>query len=263
MFFRINTDVFNFGEGAKNEGADFLILSSLSQVNYSYDFLIFVDSKGISIEEENIKSTWTYRLATDIVDKGQSVLMIIRPKVITVFFTLINFIRRNEIQYDYLVTNLGFVDMTPKKREFLLDIELQVPEYFPKEELHLKEMEHYKLNSGETELLYSYEYANIYDLIGKEICERFKLSVLIGVIEFINTIRIERKRPPTFYSQLRASNEFIFNITKSHSNLFFFQYLRSPLAQPEKISYDAVHFTLLGHELLYKSLKNLFENYNI
>jgi len=263
MLFDVDSKNFSWGPGEDNDGEDFVILSSDHDLRDHYDFLVFTDSKGMTLLQEDVRNTWTYMFAQDRIKTGYSVLLITRPKIITVFFTLVNFVRNNGVKFTYLVTNLGFVDHTPKKREFLDDIVQQLPEQFPQSELSLKELGTYTLSSGENQLLCSFNYSNISELIGDEIRRAFKFCVLIGIIEFNNTIKISRSRPDCFYDQLNAANEFIFNISKNSASLIFFQYLRAPLYDPEKVSYDAVHFTSFGHKQLFENIKTLLGNYSI
>lgn len=263
MLFNIDTKKFLWGPGSENIGADFLILSSEPELLDHYDFLIFTDSKGMTLKQDEVSSTWTHMLATERTEAGFTVLLVTRPKVITVFFTLVNFVRNNSVKFDFLITNLGFVDHTPKKKEFLEDLVHQLPDSFPLNELSLKDLGTYKLSSGKEELLFSYNYSTIPELIGYELNRSFRFCVLIGIIEFNSKIKIDRVRPEYFFEQLRTSNEFIFNITKKSPSMIFFQYLRAPLSYPEKISYDAVHFTSFGHKQLFQNIKVLLSNYNI
>lgn len=116
---------FNFGEGIINQNKDFKILSS-HEDGEDYDLLIFTDSKGTSIGDE-VGKEWTTLLIKKLKSKGISYLFVSRPKEMTVFFTLLNFLELNNIKFKKLVTNVGFVDTTPKKEEFIDDIFSQCP----------------------------------------------------------------------------------------------------------------------------------------
>ena len=92
----------------------------------------------------------------------------------------------------------------------------QLPDSFPLNELSLKDLGLYKLSSGKEELLFSYNYSTIPELIGYELSRSFRFCVLIGIIEFIGKIKINRVRPEYLFEQPKTANESIFNITKKN-----------------------------------------------
>ena len=134
-------------------------------------------------------------------------MLITRPKELTIFFTLINFLKNNQLKFKYLISNLGFVDLTPKKK-FIVDIIHQNP--FEYDLLNsTKSLCDYKLSDGKIEKLYSIQYDSfIIEKIAYFLSENFNKCFLIDSFEFNKKINIDRKRPKEFYTQLKITNEF-------------------------------------------------------
>jgi hypothetical protein len=198
----------------------------------------------------------------DLSCEGKSVLIVTRPKEITIFFTLLNFIDLNNIKFKYLISNLGFVDFTPKKTEFLKDIKWQTPNGISEKSLSINSMGDYLLSSGEYDHLYSFEYGNSYHIVGKKIAANFEMALLLNVLEFDSSIKIERKRPSAFFTQLKVSNRWIYLISTQSTQIKYIEHHISDL-NPEAVSYDAVHFTSLGHLSLYAQLVTVCINNGI
>ena len=121
-----HSSYYDFGPGQINDYSDFVMKSSSPVPLDSYDVLIFTDSKG-SVdtfvkdnkinEKKNITDhLWTDKICSFFDEKGISYLFISRPKILTIFFSLINFITKNNVSYKYLITNVGFVDFTLRKK---------------------------------------------------------------------------------------------------------------------------------------------------
>lgn len=247
---------FIFGPGENTFSKNSYI--EYSEILDNYDYLIFLDSKGLS---SNIyQNSWAKLIVNDIKLSNKSYLLIIRPKNLTVFFTLINFIKLNNLRFKNLITNLGFVDLTPKKLSLFNDLLLQNP----------FEIELDIINHGE----YVDKNCNKIDLFGL----RFDSKILISISQYINTffsnvfffhtiefnrhIKTERKRPDSFFSQLILSNKlinelssYIENSSVIRTNDFIDDYTSN------KYSYDAVHYTDEGHNLIYEIWKSQIKKY--
>jgi len=253
MLYYFNRDVLEFGKGEANLGNDFAIIASTPKIESFYDILIFTDSKGLSLDNDRHHETWSYKLGTDLSCDGKSVLIVTRPKEITTFFTLLNFIDLNKIKFKYLISNLGFVDFTPKKNEFILDIKRQIPHGISEKSLKVNSMGYYLLSSGKLDHLYSFDYGNNHVILGNRLAKSFELVLLLNVLEFDSTMNIKRKRPDAFFTQLKVSNKWIYLISSHSTNIKYIEHDISDL-EPEQVSYDAVHFTSLGHSNLYTQL---------
>ena len=234
---------FNFGNGLDNKNPDFRILCS--HIGRNYDLLIFTDSKGTSLGDCAGKE-WTIQLINKFRVEKKSFVFISRPKEITTFFTLINFLKLNKINFDNLISNVGLVDFTPKKEVFIDDILEQNP--FKNNKLSKYVLCDYTLTSSENVKLYSINYFDTSKFIADFLREKFKKIFLIGTFEFKSNIKIERKRPIEFFTQLTEGNTFIRSIcSQSYQFLFIDLNIQLP-KKGEVLSYDAVHFTQLGHE---------------
>ena len=102
-----------FYDKSFNQNRDFLV--STNSKNHNYHTLIFLDSRGFSLKSE--KNLITFFKKKFIKKKY---LIISRPLEMTTWATLINFLKLNQkIKYRYLITNMGFNDFTPKKKNLL------------------------------------------------------------------------------------------------------------------------------------------------
>lgn len=255
------TGTLSFGRGMDNADADFRVFSTCPEIAPAYDVLIFTDSKG-SVSDIPGSPCWTDMLAEQLSSEGRSCLLIVRPKVLTTFFTLLNFMAGNRITFRSLITNVGFVDFTPKKEEYMIDIMDQAPTSEIRSCLSYRKLSTYQLSSGEEQPLYTFEYGAIEERIARLLAERFEYSLLTGTMEFSSDIPIPRQRPPEFFSQLRATNEFIFKVAQHSHSVHFVQPLKFPLSCfGEVLSLDAVHFTEYGHRKIYEILSPLVARY--
>ncbi|MDC0553785.1 hypothetical protein OAO25_01005 [Flavobacteriaceae bacterium] len=233
---------YDFGQGNENTNLDFKVLAS--NISDNYDVLIFTDSKGTSIGGSRGKE-WTSQIIDSFERNQITFLFISRPKETTIFFTLLNFLNLNNIQFGNLISNLGFVDFTPKKEKFIDDILMQNP--FQNQKLLKYEICDYKLNSGDMAKLFSVNYLALAKDIADTIQKKFNKIFLLGTFEFNSKIIIERKRPLEFYNQLKETNKFI-ELICSYYDQFIFINVNTDLPKNGfEFSYDAVHFTQSGH----------------
>lgn len=236
---------FFFGAGKPQLNNEFRILSNKDKLDKEYEYLIFTDSKGNG--EENFY-TWTDQLIDRLKINRISFLLITRPKVMTIFFSLVNFLNHNDIKFKCLITNIGFVDTTPKKKEFINDIFDQNPFNNILKETPLCD---YLLNSSEISALYSVNYDSVISKIAKTLSEKFQKIHIISTFEFSKNIKIERKRPIEFYEQLKQSNNLSKKISSKSENINYIDVNGYLVKEDENdISYDAVHFTQKGHDIV-------------
>jgi hypothetical protein len=242
---------FDFGPGEDNSGSDFRVLKSHMESQLDADVLIFTDSRGSAIDHTgNISNCWPDQLFEHLSRHGVSVLFISRPKDITVFFSLVNFLSNNNVKFKHLITNVGFVDFTPKKISVIEDIRMQIPKAWPAYEYDLETYPPYQLSDGNLENLYSLRYDHMRPKLCEFLKERFRRSFLIGTLECDQTIPIQRKRPDAFFKQLKVTNHFLFDLANSHHSLQFIQPLRFQEPGHPLMTYDGVHFTKLGHRII-------------
>lgn len=233
----------DFGLGKENINEDFRIISNLPDLCKNYDWLIFTDSKGSSIN--NDIDTWTDSIINFWDLNHNSYLFICRPKEMTILFTLVNFLNNNKIQFKKLLTNVGFVDTTPKKHEFIKDIFAQNPFY--SKVLKKYKVCKYLLNSGLKVMLYSVDYVAVSYEISIVIDKCFEKIYFIETFEFSYEIKIERTRPIEFFKQLLEANKLI-KLICNYSEKFKIINVNYDIPNNECIlSFDAVHFTKEGN----------------
>jgi len=246
---------FNFGLGKPYLNDHFNIFSSNIK-SKSFDYLVFVDSKGFnSVSPEK---SWIINLINEFSKSKKSYLVITRVKELTTFFSLINFLTHNSINYKNLITNLGFVDLTPKKLVFIDDIILQNP--FIKTPLQKKFLSKYIDESNKSINLYNIIIDNkLSDLISDFLSIRFDKIYLLETFEFDNSINVKRKRPNCFFQCLIKTNKLLSQLCVNNKNFDIIKFKVSDIkVNSSEISFDAVHFTDLGHEIVYnKVIKSL------
>ncbi|WP_058892765.1 hypothetical protein [Campylobacter iguaniorum] len=117
---------FGFGE-ISNSKENIIIKSEIKQ---DYDFLLFFDSRGMSINDIDNNNTFLSKFICLLKKKNLSFIAISRPKNLTIFATLLNFIELNSgLRFKNLFTNLGFVDYTPKKQLNINDMLMQINQF--------------------------------------------------------------------------------------------------------------------------------------
>jgi hypothetical protein len=242
--------LFNFGSGEESVSRQNLVYCShMNENSIEFDYLIFVDSRGFVIND-TIEFSSIYLLKT-LMKKylGVNYLIISRPKNLTVYSTLINFLNLNpKLKFKNLITNLGFVDCTPKKQNNIDDILSQI-ELFSKSSNIIVDHEKYRLSSGNLELLKSIKYSKDYLLELNSSLHSFKKCFFINTPIISGYVNTERKRPNSFFTQLYKTNELINNIVDlSNKNILID-------ISDLSYTYDGVHFTKTGHHMVFNKIK--------
>lgn len=237
---------FGLGENCLSKESKYIVSSSDIQ---EFDYLISIDSRGLVIDDESHKS-YVHYLKNKLDYNELTYIIISRPKNLTTFATLCNFLKLNEnLHFKNLITNLGFVDCTPKKSENINDMLLQISQFSTIRNA-IVEFEEFELSDGKNEILKSISYSKEYQ---KELMQYFNKR--FENLYFINTpvvsqdIKIERHRPKSFFSQLQATNYLI-------SELINFDTNKNILIDISKLvyTYDGVHYTSERHEKIYKEI---------
>jgi len=246
-------DRFNFGPGFDRNKKDFRVISSFKKIENNYDFLIFTDSKGSTLDDEKY-DCWTDKLFDFLESLSYTVLFISRPKEMTTFITLINFLKLNKIEFKYLITNVGYAEHTPSKLHFINDIKKQISNtIFDLNKIPFKKGK-YILSNGKSEFLYSYNFGDIENDISSFLSKKFQSCILLGTMLFSKKITISRKRPESFFEQLKISNHFIKKIASLSSNINFYIPIYRQKFNMKEIAHDGVHFSIYGHKLFYSKL---------
>lgn len=216
-----------------------------------FDYLIFVDSRGLVINESSSENAYLFKIMRFLDNAKASYVCISRPKNLTVFATLYNFLVLNPaLTFTNLITNLGFVDCTPKKEAYIRDIQLQINEHM-RIELNQVAQENYLLLDGHHEMLKTLSYNEKYiSEIARLLNEKFTALYFIATPIITDTMNFERKRPDSFFLQLHKTNELLEQIIeklKHPANLLDVKNATS--------TYDGVHFDKIGHEKIFTELK--------
>lgn len=230
-------------------------LSQESKYNISknsikkFDYLIFMDSRGLVVNNggdnsyiDFVKNRFEY--------KELNYIIVSRPKNLTTLATLYNFLKLNEdLYFTNLITNLGFVDCTPKKEENINDMLLQISQ-FSKTENKIIEFEEFELSEGKTEILKSIDYSLEFKReLSHYLNHRFEKLYFINTPIVSQDIQIERKRPKSFFDQLKNTNSLIDELIK-------FDLTKNRLIDIGEVAntYDAVHYTKEGHQKIYEKI---------
>jgi hypothetical protein len=233
---------FDFIGDRLHEGHDCRILGSGSVEELEY--LIFMDSRGVSSRYENSLAD---KIIHHISEKG-SYLLVCRPLELTTWATLLNFLKWNRIAPKTIVTNMGFVDFTPKKEEVLLDAKAQVDYLLGINDTTIEFEEMYTASSGIQIPLYSLTYDHRYL---KEI-NRIALNsnlVVLNTPAILPDLVLPRARPLSFFNGIEKGNDFNRRIENS-------TVLELPTFDLS-LTYDAVHYTDEGNRLIFQMISKL------
>lgn len=224
-----------------NDGHDFVALSNATISHF--DYLIFLDSRGISRE---FNSSLANKLVSKITEMGKTYVLVCRPLELTFWATLIGFLKVNQLSPLKIITNMGFVDFTPKKLSILQDaiqqVEVSLGEGIAKSNF----IENFS-STSEWIPLYSMEYEVAYRVAIEDMAAKHQLMIINTPLTSTH-ISIERKRPPSFFSAQIKSN--VFNRSILGAQVLDIQDF------DENLTYDAVHYTSLGNEVVFDSIKN-------
>ena len=247
---------FDYGIGEishSNENKTFFNIREIRQI----DYLIFLDSRGLTINEKSFDNTYLNKIMKDLDTQNKTYIAVSRPKNLVTFASLLNFLDKNKsLKFKNLITNLGFVDLTPKKDDLLIDMKKQIS-YLWKYDIDSEKLSPYKLSTGEIEILYSLVYDKKYISF---IYNQFLLNDF-NKIYFINTpiidkkIKIKRKRPIEFFKKIIDTNTDINEISNKLMNSKIIDIKNSFNGNvTENYTNDAVHYTDTGHDLIFKNI---------
>lgn len=225
-----------------HEGHDFIVQSNTA--NNIFDYLLFFDSRGVSRE---FKNSLADKLVSKIELMGKTYLLVCRPLELTIWATLIGFLKLNQLRPAKIITNMGFVDFTPKKLSILQDVALQVNLIVGEDVASSYYVENFLLSGGGVAPLYSLRYKKDYQLSIETISTQYSL-IIINTPLTNDEIVIQKKRPRAFFPAQSESNDFNRSITGA---------VVIDLPEfDERLTYDAVHYTPLGNEMIFDRVKD-------
>lgn len=219
-----------------HQGHDYFIKCNIS--NENPDIFILMDSRGLSKSYEKSLA----KMFVDYFHK-EKYLLIIRPLELTTWATLYNILSVNNLSPKVIITNVGIVDCTPKKKSICESILSQI-NYFYDEKISFIYLEDYLLSNGRIEKLYTIDYPE--SLIEKMNKKFRQYSIYAIKTPMVNPgIIIERKRPKSFFEQLMNTNNLIDQIDCNSIDLgrFNIQY-----------TYDAVHWTQTANKYIFNEV---------
>ena len=207
------------------------------------DYLIFLDSRGIS---GGFEGSLVDKLTDWVSGVGGHYLSLCRPLELTTWATLVNFITLNKLTPGKIVTNMGFVDFTPKKQSILEDAIRQAEVFAGFGVAKSYVLQDTATSMGGEIPLYSMTYDATYRRHIESIVVR-QPTVVINSPLVDPGIRVERSRPGAFFHALAESNEF-------NRSIRGVQLVDLPEFD-ESLTYDAVHYTERGNEVIFEIVK--------
>lgn len=224
-----------------HEGHDFFVMSNVGRK--TLDYLFFFDSRGIGASFEQ---SLAKMLMDTVSRRNKTYLIICRPLNLTIWATLIGFLQLNNLTPKKIITNMGFVDFTPKKKSVLSEAILQVDNVVGKHVASSNFLENYDGANGDLIALYGMHYGDLYRSAIEAICRCCNL-VILNTPPTDRDIAIQRRRPSSFFIAQMESNEFNRSIERA-------TVLDFPTFN-ESLTYDAVHFTQRGNAIIFDSVE--------
>jgi len=228
-----------------HRGHDFA--ASSNSDSSQFDALVWLDSRGVS---RQLESSLVAQIIEKIESKKMSYLMVCRPLELTMWSTLMNFMKVNRISPGRIITNMGMVDFTPKKKTLLDDAVDQVAYSFGKDAVRKEYVGRYAGADGEMIMLYAMRYSSAYiDALVELVSKQDTLIINTPLVS--SNINISRRRPESFYEGLEMTVDFNRALRRGGAVVI------EPPAFDDRLTYDAVHYTDAGNTILY----NLIERY--
>ncbi len=237
-----SSDTILFFGDELNDRHDFYVSSNT--LSREIDVLIFLDSRGISsCFEDSIID----KIIEEIRDTN-SYLLVARPLEITTWMTLYNFMRLNNIKPHKIITNMGFVDFTPKKITIVEKSIDQYNCYFSQEQAEVEFLEEFLTEDNKSLDLYIQTYPKSF-INEIEIYFKGIPFLIINTPLLQDGYRSPRSRPPSFFKSIVKSN--LFNRSLKLDALIF-DFENFTINE----SYDGVHYTLKGNDVIFSSIKS-------
>lgn len=226
-----------------NGRPDFLIRSNCAFSDVKV--LLFFDSRGIS---RDYNGSVVEHIIQKLEADHTGYLLVSRPLEITTWMTLYNFMCLNALHPNKIITNMGFVDYTPKKMEIINKSTLQYNCFFSSTQANVDFVECYPSSSGEELELFMQHYPAEFTQSLSALLKDIKMLVFNTPL-LVPDYSFERARPVSFFDGVRKGNEFN-HMLGGNIHVFDFAGFTN-----EEI-YDAVHYTNKGMELLYRSIRS-------
>ncbi|MFL2601062.1 MAG: hypothetical protein ACJ0PU_02890 [Flavobacteriaceae bacterium] len=232
---------FEFYGDELNKKHDFII--STEGHNKEVDFLLFFDSRGIC---KDFKTSLSNKIIKNL-PKNKSYLLVSRPLEITTWMTLYNFVLLNKIVPKKIITNMGFVDFTPKKSSIIEKSIIQYDLFFSKKDAEVNLLEKYYDENKSQLILYQQNYPSKFVKSLEELLKSSEIIILNTPL-LKKDYNFERKRPFSFFNAVKKSNQFNHKLKINKTVIDFERF-------DNRLCYDGVHYTSKGNERLFLSIK--------
>jgi hypothetical protein len=153
----------------------------------------------------------------------------------------------NSIEPAEIITNVGFVDFTPKKWAVVEEAIRQVEMLMGGGVAKARFVEKYESAAGEQISLYCIQYANSFRQFVQEITAKYK-CVVINSPTIGRDMILERQRPLAFFGGVEEANSFNRSLVGAH--------VVDPGTFTARETYDAVHYTNAGNEVIVNLVKD-------
>jgi len=222
---------------------NFVLCSSPSN---SFNYLVFFDSRGATVDQDGAQTT--IRLLKDYFKSiNASYLIISKPLYLTVIPTLLSFCESATFTFENIITNVGFVDTTPKKQDTLLDLRSQL-DYANIDYLY-QYLCNYVLSNGSNEKLGTLSITRDGILnISKRLSKIKSRLFFINSPEIIDNTSFERKRPKCFFPQIINSNELVNRVFFGANGCLI------DISSAGIATYDGVHYTEREHHICFSAI---------
>ncbi len=235
-----------FPGGRRNDNADFRLQAN--DRGRAHDFLFFFDSRGVG---RAFAGSIADRLVRHAETGARSYLLACRPLDLTTWATLLNFLAANELTPRRIVTNMGFVDFTPKKQSILDDAVRQVDTLLGPGVASSHFCERTLSSAGEDIPLYSMTYGDAYHQCIEALAAKCLLLV-VNTPPVDRDIRVPRQRPASFFDAVEQGNAFNRSIGGAT--------VVEPPQFDERHTYDAVHYTDAGNEVIFEKIREQLQS---
>ncbi len=224
-----------------NERHDFSIVCNGSV--REIDTLLFFDSRGISKQFEN---SLVDQIITNL-PSSHTFLLVSRPLEITTWMTLYNFILINKIIPKRIITNMGFVDFTPKKMSVIEKSICQYDFFFSKDDASIIFLEKYLTKCDGVIDLYQHAYPQKFYFALENLLNSFN-TLILNTPLLVSGFIFERDRPLSFLDSLLLTNNFNHSLKITGTVVDFNAFDNSK-------SYDGVHYTDKGNAHILDCIK--------
>lgn len=239
-----NDEIF-LGYGELSNSPENLVIKS--KTSEYYDYLIFMDSRGAKVEKNSTSFIDLLRIYFEKMEF--SYLIVSRPLNLTIVASLLSFFDNTIIKFGRVVTNVGFVDTTPKKKNTLLDIKSQLDGLGLGIEYKYQNLGYFNLASGINEELGTFSISeNSINALAKKLKNINSKLYFLNTPEVLSNKGFTRCRPESFYSQIYKSNELVKKISDEAGGHLI------DISKVGIDTFDGVHFTDIGHKACYKIL---------